>query len=297
MDNMNYALITPAKNEEDHIEKTLASVTAQSILPRRWVIVSDGSTDRTDQIVARYAKRHDFIRLLRRESGSYCFGSKVHAIRAGYSELHDLSFDFIGNLDADIELPANYYERLLHHFAEDARLGLTGGAQHDLRNGKFVRVRFNELNIGGAYQLFRRTCYEDIEGYMPLEMGGEDTIAGIMARHRGWRVQAFPDIKVLHYRPAGASQGNLIRVGFRNGKRNFLMGYHPLFEIVRLMRVERPTQILHNVSELVGFTTSAARGFKRQVSQDVVDYLRAEQLSRLKHTFLRGHDPASGTRT
>lgn len=281
MTNMKYVLVTPAKNEEDYIEKTLASVVAQTVLPQRWVIVSDGSTDRTDQIVTRYAERHSFIRLVRRESGGHSFGSKVHAFRAGYEKLDDVSYDFIGNLDADIELPNDYYERLFRRFADDDQLGLSGGTRLDLYDGKFVQIRFAELDIGGAYQLFRRECYEDIGGYMPLEMGGVDTVAGIMARYRGWRVRGFPDIVVRHYRPTGIAQGNVIRLGYRTGMKRFLIGYHPLFECTKLVRVRRPRNFMHNLSELVGYTVAAIRGLKREVPDGMVAYLRAEQMGRL----------------
>jgi len=291
-----YVLVTPAKNEEDYIEKTLASVVSQSILPRRWVIVSDGSTDRTDEIVAQYAARHNFIRLVRRESGGHSFGSKVHAFRVGCEELHDVSYDFIGNLDADIELPNDYYEHLFRRFADDDQLGLSGGTRLDLIDGNFVKIRFTELDIGGAYQLFRRECYEEIGGYMPLEMGGVDTVAGIMSRYRGWRVRGFPDIVVRHCRPTGIAQGNVVRLGFRTGMKRFLIGYHPLFECAKLMRVRQPIDMVHNFCELAGFTVASVRGFKRQVPDAMVKYLRAEQLGRLKQIALHFHDPASGKR-
>lgn len=289
-----YVLVTPAKNEEDYIEKTLASVVSQSILPRRWVIVSDGSTDRTDQIVADYAERYNFIRLVRRESGGHSFGSKVHAFRVGYEELHDVSYDFIGNLDADIELPNDYYELLFHRFADDDQLGLSGGTRLDSVNGEFVKANFSELDIGGAYQLFRRECYEEIGGYMPLEMGGVDTVAGIMARYRGWRVRGFRDIIVRHYRPTGTAQGNVARLGFRTGMKRFLIGYHPLFECAKLMQVRQPIDMVRNFCELAGFTVASVRGFKRQVPDAMVEYLRAEQLGRLKQIVFHFHDPASG---
>ena len=294
MASMNYALVTPAKNEEEYIEKTLNSVVTQTILPRQWVIVSDGSTDRTDEIALRYAELHDFIQLVRRESHGHCFASKVHAFRTGYGELHNIAYDFIGNLDADIELPNDYYERLLASFSDDETLGLAGGTQSDLHNGRFVKIRFNELDIGGGYQLFRRACYEDIGGYLPLEMGCEDTVAGAMARYRGWRVRAFPDIVVRHYRPTGTAQGNVFRTGFRAGKSRYLIGYHPLFECVKLMRVGHPIKMVHNLCELAGFASAALRGYKRQIPDAVVDYLQAEQLGRLKHVALHFHDPASG---
>lgn len=290
-----YVLITPAKNEEAFIEKTLESVIKQTILPRRWVIVSDGSTDRTDEIVNHYAGCHRFIHFLRRDSGKHSFGSKVHAFRAGQNELKDVSYEFIGNVDADIELPGDYYERLLERLADNPKLGLTGGTRVDLVGEEFSPIRFNRLDIGGAYQFFRRSCFEEIGGYLPLEFGGEDSIAGVMARQRGWDVQGFSDLVSKHYRPTGSAQGGVMKKGYRAGKQRFQMGYHPLFELVRLMRVSNIRQLVHNLSELTGFLFASLRPTQRQVPQAVVGYLQAEQLGRLKQFLLRFHDPAASS--
>ncbi len=294
MSHADYVLITAAKNEEEYIERTLASVVAQTVLPRRWVIVSDGSTDRTDEIVSSYAERYPFISLLRRESGQHCFGSMVHSALAALDELRDEPYDFFGNLDADIELPCDYYEQLLDRFADDDQLGLVGGTRSDLINGQFVPIKFNELSIGGAYQFFRRACYEDIGGFIPLDLGGVDTVAGIMARERGWGVKTFADIEVRHYRPTGIARGNIIRAGYKTGKMRYLVGYHPIFEFARSLRIESPKGMVHKICEIAGFTVAALQGHKRQVSDEMVTFLRAEQMARLKQMLLKFHDPATG---
>src|SRR5215472_7902298 len=122
-----YALLTAARNEEAFLEETIKSVLAQQVLPSEWVIVSDGSMDRTDEIIQRYALKHPFIRFLRRDKDlNRGFASKVHALRAG---LDSLTFDghFIGHLDADISLPPGYFRDLLKKFSEDPTLGIAGG--------------------------------------------------------------------------------------------------------------------------------------------------------------------------
>jgi glycosyltransferase involved in cell wall biosynthesis len=296
MSSANYVLVTAAKNEQDYLEKTLESVIAQTILPTRWVIVSDGSTDHTDQIARRYAGRYDFIRFVRTESGAHNFNAKVYAFRRGYSDLQDTAYDFIGSLDADIALPPDYYERLLTRFAADKTLGLTGGARMDRVGDRFVKVRFNALNFGAGYQFFRRACYEQIGGYLPLELGGEDTVAGIMARYHGWRVRAFPDLVVYHWRPTGSAQGHMARIRFRIGQKCFLMGYHPLFQCAKLVRLSRPADLFHNLCEMAGYLTAALHRRERQVPDVIVSYLRAEQLRRLRTVVSRLDDPTAGRR-
>ena len=129
---MKFVLATAAYNEEKFIEKTMRSVVAQSLRPVKWVIVSDGSTDRTDEIVRSYAAQHEFISLHRiTEKHARNFGAQVRAINTGYEKLKGLDFDFFGNVDADVALPPNYYASLAQKFDADAKLGLAGGFIHE----------------------------------------------------------------------------------------------------------------------------------------------------------------------
>lgn len=162
-----YVLVTPARNEERYIEGTLKSVVQQTVRPLRWVIVSDGSTDRTDEIVGRYSREHSWIELARmpaREERH--FAGKVHAFNAGYARLQGLEYDCIGSLDADITFDEGYFEYLLGKLADNPRLGLTGtpfregNTSYDYR---FVSIE----HVSGACQLFRRQCFEEIGGYVP----------------------------------------------------------------------------------------------------------------------------------
>src|SRR5207245_1969039 len=122
---MKYVLITPAHNEEAFIEKTLASMIAQTVLPERWVIVDDGSTDRTAEIVESYAQRYPWIELVRRpKQSNRSFAGKVHAFNAGFERLQPLEFEIIGNLDADISFDPDYLEFLIQKFSENPKLGV-----------------------------------------------------------------------------------------------------------------------------------------------------------------------------
>ena len=291
---MKYTLVTPARNEEAYIEKTLASVVKQTILPQKWVIVSDGSTDRTDEIVREYAEKYPFIELLRREAGSERnFGNKVYAIQAGYDRLADVSFDFFGNLDADIELPPEYYEEMHKRFQQDAQLGLAGGIRFDLCNGKFKRIFCAKNSVGGPFQLFRRACYEAIGGYVPLKLGGVDAVAEIMIRQHGWRVRSFDDVEVHHYRCTGTAKGNKIQASFRSGKKLYVIGYHPLFEFTKLaVGLKNPKDFFRIISEFAGYCWAAIARYPRQVPASFISYLQKEQLDRLSYGLRNRQDPA-----
>ncbi|MGE0822320.1 MAG: glycosyltransferase family 2 protein [Candidatus Binatia bacterium] len=278
-----YVLITPARNEEAYIEKTIQSVVSQTILPQRWIIVSDRSTDRTDEIVIRYAQEYDFIRYVRSEgSHQRTFTSKVNAFNVGYEKLEGLDYNFLGNLDADVTFEPAYYENLLNKFLQNKKLGIAGGVRYDLCNGRFEKVASSRVSVGGAFQVFRRQCYEDIGGFVPVEIGSEDTIAQIMARMHGWETEAFPEITVYHYRCTGTVAGSILQARFRSGTKDYLIGHHPLFELAKCLyrMTERPYAV-GSLFRISGYCWASFCHYKRPVPDTFVRYLRAEQLASL----------------
>ena len=170
---MNYVLVTPARNEQTFIAKALDSVVAQTLLPVRWVIVDDGSTDRTAEIVESYAQRYPWIELVRRPQHlDRSFAGKVHAFNAGFERVQSLDFDVIGNLDGDLSFDKDYLEFLIRKFFEDPRLGVAGTPF--IENGyDSAKDSFEgENHVAGGCQLFRRKCFKDIDGYTPNRAGG-----------------------------------------------------------------------------------------------------------------------------
>jgi glycosyltransferase involved in cell wall biosynthesis len=282
MSNRRYVLITAARNEERFIEETLASVAAQTLRPVRWVVVSDASTDRTDEIVRGYAERFEFIELLRLD-GKHArnFGAQVDAINAGYERLKDLDFRYVGNLDADISLDPDYFEKLLSKFEEDPCLGIAGGAIHENWNGEFAPRPTNSVrSVAHAVQFMRRECYDGIGGYIPFPYGGPDWAAEVMARMRGWRVQTFPDLPAFHHRQTGAA-GGVVRYMFRQGLMDFSFGSHPAFEVAKCIRRMRHHPI-GAAARLLGFAWADLSGKQRLVSRKFIEFLRSEQKARLR---------------
>ena len=155
-----YVLVTPARNEAAFIERTIRSVLVQTSLPARWIIVSDGSTDGTDEIVKKYTDRYEWIQLVRMpERKERHFAGKVYAFNAGYARLGELSYDIVGNLDADISFDKDYFSFLISRFADDTKLGVAGTP---FREGtRQYDYRFTSIDhVSGACQLFRRECFE-----------------------------------------------------------------------------------------------------------------------------------------
>jgi len=288
MSTAQYALVTPARNEEDLIELTLSSVAAQTAPPERWVVVSDGSTDRTDEIVQGYAARFPFIRLLRLErSEERTFASKAHAVDAGVRELTGVEYDFLGNLDADIELPPDYFEKILAKLQNHPEIGIAGGVLYDRWGDRFVKKIHSLDSVAGPVQLFRRQCYEEVGGYLALRKGGVDAMAEVMARMNGWKVQSFPDIEAKHHRTTGTALDSILSARFRQGVQDHSHGCHPLFEVARcgFRLIERP-YVLGSLWRVGGFVSACLSGEKREVPPEVAAFLRREQLTRLGLGFL-----------
>jgi GT2 family glycosyltransferase len=285
-----YVLVTAARNEEACIENALSSIVRQTALPERWIIVSDGSQDRTDEIVQEVAARNKFVHLARTEGHhALSFASKVSALRVGFDMLKTGEYDFVGVLDADISVEPDYFRALLDKFEQDPQLGLAGGIVFDERRGLTEsRVGSTSRSVAGAVQFFRRDCFDRIGGLIPLEYGGEDWWAEVSARMLGWRVQSFPELQVRHHRPTGTA-GGLLRYWFRQGFMDFSLGSDPIFEIVKLARrLHARPYILGAAARFAGFVTAWCRGEERPVTRDFIRFLREEQRSRLRCTVFGG---------
>ena len=213
-----FVIMTAAYNEEEKIGKTIESMLGQTFRPKRWVIASDGSTDKTDSIIEAYAAKHDFIQFLRiTRAPGRSFGSKVAALHKAYKLFDDLSYDYIGNLDADITIDPNYYTDLIAYFECHPQLGIAGGLVYEESNGVFEGRRSNRIySVAHAGQVVRRACYEQIGGYAILEYGGEDWHAQISASMKGWTSESVPELKICHHRHTGEAD-NLLRHKFRQG--------------------------------------------------------------------------------
>ena len=286
-----YVIITPAHNEAALIGRTADTVAAQTVRPVKWVIVNDASTDRTREVVNGHAARYPFIELvnLDRAAGRH-FGNKVHAFNAGFERVKALDYDFIGNLDADISLPSTYFENILQRFRADPKLGLAGGMVHTTINGEFVSQEVALDSVAGAVQLFRRKCFEQVEGYRPLPNGGIDAAAEIAARMHGWTTRTFPEFPVQEHRMTGSATSSPMAFRVKEGKRMHSLGYSPFFFCLRCMyRLMEKPAVIGSGAALYGYFASVFGGSPRAVSPEVVQFLRREQHGKLKRMLRLGN--------
>jgi biofilm PGA synthesis N-glycosyltransferase PgaC len=294
-----YVLITPARNEAEFIELTLKSVVAQTVLPLKWVIVSDGSTDGTDEIVRKYMADRPWIELVRMpERRERHFAGKVHAFNAGYDGVKDLDFDIVGNLDADVSFEKNHFEFLITKMAENPRLGVAGAP---FREGSYqYDYRFTNIeNVCGGCQLFRRECFESIGGYVPLKGGCIDHVAVLSARMKGWQTRTFTEKVCLHHRKMGTALQGGLKAKFRLGAKDHSVGNHPLWQLFRTVyQMSHRPFVIGGLALGAGYAWSLVRRVETPVSRELVSFVRREQMQRLSRffrgrTFARSHQAAS----
>lgn len=286
--NLKYVLITAARNEEAFIELTLKSVVQQTIRPERWVVVSDGSTDRTDEIVKKYADQHDWIMLLRLpERQERHFGGKANCVKVGYEQVKGLAFDVVVSMDADLSFAKDYFEFLLGKLDEDPKLGVVGTPYSE--EGRTYDYRFSSIeHVSGACQVFRRECFEAIGGYTPVKQGGIDVIAVMSARLRGWRTRTFTDKICEHHRPMGsANSKSPVVAEFKLGAKQYCLGFHPLWQLCRsVYQMTKKPYVIGGIALWSGFFYAMVRRSERSVSGELIAFQQQDQLRRLQN-FLK----------
>jgi glycosyltransferase involved in cell wall biosynthesis len=287
--NSAYVIITAARNEATYLGRVIESVLGQTVQPLAWVIVSDGSTDGTDDIVKRYADKCSWIRYLRRDVRSERnFANKIHAFNQGFAVVKDMPYDFIGNLDADVALPPAYYSELLARFADDESLGIASGLKDKTSAGVVRANRFNSTaSVPHSAQLVRRICFAEIGGYLPLEHGGEDWCAEVSARMLGWKACTFPEIRATELREV-TGEGPVLARRIKEGRMDYSMGSLPAFELIKcIRRVRERPYVVGALTRLSSYCLQSIRRPPRPVPSEIIRSLRKEQRERLMRTFSR----------
>jgi biofilm PGA synthesis N-glycosyltransferase PgaC len=277
-------LITPARNEEAFIEKTIHSVVNQTVRPIRWVIVNDGSTDGTARIIGHYAGLYDWIDAVNMPAHrDRSFAAKVHCFNAGYETVKAIDHDVVGNLDADISFEKDYLEFLLRRFWEDPGLGVAGTIFREEGYSSETDSFEGQNHVAGQCQLFRRECFEAIGGYVPHKAGGIDWIAVTTARMMGRRTRSFREKSFFHHRRLGtAERGRLVSL-FSYGEKDYYLGGHPFWELFRVAyRMSKRPYLLGGFALGSGYAWAGLRRIDRAVSDDLMRFHRKEQMGKLR---------------
>jgi glycosyltransferase involved in cell wall biosynthesis len=280
---MDYIIVIPAYDEEERIGKVLESLVRQTLLPREVMVVDDGSTDRTAEIVAGFARDKPWIKLCknsRREERAA--GAKVvRAFNLGYGQITQ-PHEFLVKLDADIELPSNYFEEIAGMFQADPRLGIAGGQIYMQHKGAWVREVFADPDhVVGAFKAWRKACFEQIGGLRASI--GWDAADELLARYYGWHILTHPKLPVYHHRKLGTETGN-IEIRRRIGWGLFRLRYGfwiSLFSSLKSAFRDKP-YLISGVAMILGWLEAKFRGDKYIVNRDQGAFIRSFRWERMK---------------
>ena len=276
-----YVIVTPIRDEEKFIEATIASVRAQTVPPAEWVIVDDGSVDRTGEIIDRYAAQVPWIHVVHRENRGFrkSGGGVVEAFYDGYQALRSSGWEFIVKLDGDLSLPPTYFEKCFEHFELDPKLGIGGGDIYHELGGVQKLEATPKFHVRGATKIYRRACWEAIEGLWRAP--GWDTIDEVKANMLGWKTYSFNELHIVHHRFTGTAE-SLWRDKIKRGVACYVTGYHPLFVAASCMsNLVRKPYIGGSAAIAYGFLKGYWNHTPRVNDKQLIKYVRAQQLRRL----------------
>jgi glycosyltransferase involved in cell wall biosynthesis len=281
-----YVLVTPVRDEVATIGRTLAAVARQTHLPREWVIVSDGSTDGTNDVINEGSRVHSWIRLLALPSRpKRSFAAVVQNTELGIGALKCQDYEYLGLLDADLDFGDDYFESLIRRFDANPKLGLAGGVVIDVGASK-VRLPRNRIDVPGAVQFFRRSCFERLGGLIAIPEGGWDCLTCAMARMNGYDTELVTDLVVDHLKPRNISQGGPVRRRWQLGVRDYAVGYDFVFELTKcLSRLGESPMLISALARWCGYCAAVARRPTRVVPLHVIAFVRSEQRRRLRRLW------------
>lgn len=296
MSRRRYCVITPCRDEARYARRTLDSVAGQTERPALWVIVDDGSTDATPQLLAEYAARYPWIRVIRRgDRGERSVGSGViHAFYAGLETVALDAFDYVCKLDLDLVLPPRYFELLMDRMEAEPRLGTCSGKPYFVRPelsdqdvafplseaAGLVSEKLGDENAIGASKFYRTRCFQQIGGFVKQVMW--DGIDGHRCRQLGWIAASWddPELRFVHLRPMGTSHKSWWTGRVRHGFGQWFMGTSPIWMLASAAyRMTRPPVVIGGIAMLWGYARSMLRGDPRYGDSEFRRFLRGYQWS------------------
>ena len=282
-----YVIVSPVKNEERYVELTLQSVAGQSIRPERWIIVDDGSVDGTAAMLSNFASRHSWIEVVRRPSGRERRpgAAVIDAFNAGLERIRDVPHEYVVKLDCDVELPRDYFERLLAKFVEFPRLGIASGVYLEAHSTGWQVVPMPPYHAAGASKVLDRACFQEIGGFVCDR--GWDTVDEIRAQVRGWQTRHFDDIHFRHLKPEGSGIGSW-RTNLMHGEVYYLTGGGSAFLVLKVVHrmVTAEPRILGGLALFWGYarfwlarrsrlvSKEESRRYRRLLNQRIIQRLR-----------------------
>ena len=281
-------IISPVRDESALIEKTLKSIIDQTVWPLEWVIVDDGSTDNTAEIVKSYAKNYKFINLISNENRGFrkLGGGVISAFKFGLSQAIHKEYEFLAKLDGDMSFGPKYLEIMFGTLDSTPRLAAVSGKVFRPENGKFVPEWIIDEHVAGQFKLYRRTAFEEIGGFVEEVMW--DGIDVHMSRMKGWDTRSFehPDAHLIHHRLMGSSDKNVLKGRLRWGRGIYFMGYHPLYALASgIFRMREKPVFIGGLLIIIGYLRAAIQRVPRYENLEFRTFLQKWQIEQIKARF------------
>ncbi len=275
-----YVLISPCRNESRYMRETLDTVVAQSVLPTKWVIVDDGSTDSTPDILREYAEKYAWIQIVtRKDRGHRAVGPGViDAFYTGYEAINPSNYTFLCKLDLDLRLPRRYFEILIERMQANERIATCSGKAYVMEDGQLEPERHGDDTSLGMTKFYRTTCFQAIGGFVREVMW--DGIDNHLCRMRGWIACSWdePDLRFVHLRPMGSSQDSIYVGRMRHGYGQYFMGTGLLFMTASaLSRINQKPYVVGSAAMLWGWIKAALQRKPRYENPAFRRFLRQYQ--------------------
>lgn len=278
---MRHVVIIPAHNEAAFIGRTLESLLAQTEVPDRIIVVDDGSTDATADIVRAIAHDHAGVELIQGPKQSSRRYRVVEVFNLGYRLVRDQNFAYISKIDADLVFPPDYFERLLAALDSDHAIGAGAGMLYDRIGDRLLRWRIPENYVPGPIKTIRKAAFDQMGGFVPAL--GWDIVDQVKLRMLGYRTINMPELAVLHLRQLGSATG-ILRGHARHGHGAYTVGTHPLFALGRsVYRMFEPPYIVGGIAFACGYVRAWLGRAEQIPDRALIRALRSEQLHRLFH--------------
>jgi glycosyltransferase involved in cell wall biosynthesis len=274
-------VISPVRDEEAYIEKTLLSMLRQTVIPKEWIIANDGSTDETGKIIEEYAKRYSWIKPIhRKDRGSRKPGSGVvEAFYSAYKCLKTSDWDYLVKLDGDLSFDEDYFERCFLHFSDNPKLGIGGGMIYHYLNGELKVEKQPLFHVRGATKIYKRECWNSIGGL--LEAPGWDTLDEVKANMLGYETQSFKELCVIHHRLTGTSVSKWAN-SVKDGRANYIAGYHPVFMLMKCLKITvQKADLIGAIGHYYGYLSGHLAKIPQVDDKALIAYLRRQQIQKL----------------
>ena len=273
-----YIIISPVRNEEEWLEKTIHSVVKQTILPLEWILVNDGSTDRTAGIIRSYQQQYPWIKLINlSDRGFYLPGEGVvNVFYEGFDRITEKSWQYVVKLDCDLSFPEDYFESLIKEFDGDPKLGIASGCIYNVINGSLVQEKSQEDHPFGASKMYRRECFEEIGGLK--RMPGWDLADLLAAQMNNWKTRCFFEMKIAHYKIGGSRRTGLTKGKFLQGRFQYRFGYTFFYTLLKsIYHLNARPFFISSAGLITGYIYAAIKKEPRYFDREMISYLRKRQ--------------------